>query len=79
MYHQIRYNLSDELKCHLMLHQFSYAMTHPHLAKEMGIYLRKSFLIRNPEKRSDYINNSGHLDIYKMNLLVGTIINRHII
>ena len=49
-YHHLRYMLSDELKSNLLLCQYGYIMQHPILAKELGIYLTKSFNLRNPKK-----------------------------
>ena len=46
-YHLLRTNLSETLKCHLLLQQYAFIMYDPRLAKELGLFLRKSFKIRN--------------------------------
>jgi hypothetical protein len=50
-YHHFRIVLSDELKCHLMLHQFNYIMGNPTIAKELGNYLHKCYKLRNPKSK----------------------------
>ena len=50
LYHQLRLALTDSLKCHIMLQQYSYIMSNPPLAKELGIYLHHCFRVRNPKK-----------------------------
>ena len=49
-YHQLRSRLSNELKSHIMLHDFKYIMSEPQLVKEFGIYLHGCFKLRNPTK-----------------------------
>ena len=49
-YHHLRTNLSEDLKCHLLLQQYSFIMYDPSLAKELGLYLKKSFIVRTPVK-----------------------------
>lgn len=51
-YNHLRILLSDDLKCNLLLHHFSYIMDNPALNKELGLYLNKAFVIRNPAKKS---------------------------
>ena len=49
-YHHLRMALSDELKCHLMLHQFNFIMAHHHLSKELGHFFHKIYTLRNPKR-----------------------------
>ena len=49
-YHHLRMRLSDDLKTHLLLHQFEYIMKSVSLAKELGMFLHKSYYFRNPDK-----------------------------
>ena len=50
-YHHLRTNLSDALKCHLLLQQYAFIMYDATLAKELGLFLKNSFNLRNPKKR----------------------------
>ena len=49
-YHHLRIQLSEELKCHLLLHQFSFIMYHPPLLKELSKYLDQCHKLRNPDR-----------------------------
>ena len=49
-YHHLRINLTDNLKCHLLLGQYPFIMAHLSLAKELGSFLIKCFNLRNPKK-----------------------------
>ena len=49
-YHHLRCSTSDELKSHLLLLQYSYIMSHPILVQELGIFLKRSFDVRNPKR-----------------------------
>lgn len=48
-YHHLRLRLSDELKCHLLLRQYSYIMTNAKLTKELGIYLKRTRAFRKDD------------------------------
>jgi exonuclease III len=48
-YHHLRINLSDDLKCQLMQCNYMEMFYNPIMAKELGSYLAKCFLHRNPK------------------------------
>lgn len=50
-YHHLRINLSEHLKCQLLLCDYTYVLNHPILAEELGSFLSRSFLLRNPKRR----------------------------
>jgi len=49
-YHHLRLNLSDVLKSQLMLCNYTDIFCTPILADDLGSYLHRCFLLRNPEK-----------------------------
>ena len=49
LYHELRLSLTDDLKCHLMLKQYGYAMSDLPLCKELGLFLYRCYKIRNPK------------------------------
>ena len=62
-YHHLRINLSEHLKCQLLLcdTDYTYVLNHPILAEELGSFLSRSFLVRNP-KRSPELQEVGVLE-----------------
>ena len=50
-YHHLRLNLSENLKSQLLLCNYTYILSQPILAEELGSFLNRSFLLRNPKKK----------------------------
>lgn len=46
-YHHLRIGLSDELKCHLLLRQYSHIMTDASLVEELARFTKRAFEYRN--------------------------------
>ena len=56
-YHHFRMRLSDDLKIHLLLHEFAHIMHSSSLSKELGYFLSKSYYIRNPKKKKKNVDS----------------------